>query len=73
MTTVFEDVRNVITETLNSIGIDNFSLEPYGSSINGLALRKDESDLDLSLIITNQKGDFCPMEDFDEIFDAIIK
>jgi len=73
METVFEDVKNLITATLNSIGIVNFNLEPYGSSINGLALRKDESDLDLSLIITNQKGEFCPMENFDEIFNAIIK
>jgi DNA polymerase sigma len=73
MTVVFDDIKAFITTILNSIGITNFGLEPYGSSINGLALRKDESDLDLTLIITNQEGDFCPMEEFDEIFNVIIE
>lgn len=63
----------MIDYTLKEIGVQDYTLQSYGSSINGLALSKDESDLDLSLTISDKKGDFLSMEEFDTIFASIIQ
>lgn len=71
VTLVFQEIAALIGDCLKQMGITEYSLQPYGSSVNGLALSKDESDLDLSLIITDRDGDFLEMEHFDQVFKAL--
>jgi hypothetical protein len=52
---VYSDIKETITQILLDLKVTKFSLVPYSSSINWLALRKDESDLDLSLVIPGKK------------------
>ena len=56
LNTVFVDIRTHITQFIEIIEKKRCQIDAYGSAINGLALRGQESDLDLSLIISDQKG-----------------